>query len=80
MHVGVPREIKDHEYRVAITPSGVIELVRNGHQVYVEHDAGAGSAIPDSDYRAAGARILDCADDVLGGRGSHAQGQRAGRG
>jgi alanine dehydrogenase len=64
MKVGIPREIKNHEYRVAITPAGVHELVRNGHQVFVEHDAGTGSAIADEDYVAAGARILDSADDV----------------
>ncbi len=62
--VGIPREVKNHEYRVAITPAGVHELVRNGHDVYVEKDAGAGSSIPDDDYVAAGANILDAADDV----------------
>jgi alanine dehydrogenase len=64
MKVGIPREIKNHEYRVAITPAGVHELVRNGHQVFIERDAGAGSAIANEDYVAAGARILDSADDV----------------
>jgi len=64
MKVGIPREVKNHEYRVAITPSGVNELVRNGHQVYVEAEAGIGSSIPDADYRAAGAQILTAADDV----------------
>jgi alanine dehydrogenase len=62
--VGIPREIKNHEYRVAITPSGVNELVRSGHQVYVEREAGVGSAIPDEDFVAAGATILPAADDV----------------
>ena len=62
--VGVPREIKNHEYRVAITPAGVLELVRHGHQVVVEHDAGVGSSIPDADYVAAGATILSTADEV----------------
>ena len=42
MRVGVPSEVKDHEYRVAITPAGVQELVRHGHSVHVEQDAGAG--------------------------------------
>ena len=55
MKVGIPREVKNHEYRVAITPSGVHELVRNGHEVYLERDAGVGSAIPNADYVAAGA-------------------------
>ncbi|HEY2508802.1 MAG TPA: alanine dehydrogenase [Streptosporangiaceae bacterium] len=64
MKVGVPREVKNHEYRVAITPAGVHELVRDGHQVYIEQGAGAGSAIPDGDFTAAGATILPAADDV----------------
>jgi alanine dehydrogenase len=64
--VAIPREVKNHEYRVAITPSGVHELVKNGHEVYVEKDAGVGSSILDADYVAAGARILDTADDVWG--------------
>jgi alanine dehydrogenase len=64
MKVGIPREIKNHEYRVAITPPGVHELIRSGHQVYVEKGAGAGSSIPDEDYVAAGAQILAAADDV----------------
>src|SRR4051794_17202401 len=64
--VGIPREVKNHEYRVAITPSGVHELVKNGHEVYVEKDAGVGSSILNEDYVAAGARILDTADDVWG--------------
>ena len=62
--VGIPREVKNNEYRVAITPSGVHELVRNGHEVCIETDAGAGSSIADPDYIAAGAKILDSADDV----------------
>jgi len=62
--VGIPREVKTHEYRVAITPAGVHELVSAGHQVYVEKDAGVGSAIPDEDFVAAGAQILGTADDV----------------
>ena len=64
MKVGIPREVKNHEYRVAITPAGVHELVRNGHEVVIEKDAGAGSSIPDGDYAAAGAEILPTADDV----------------
>jgi alanine dehydrogenase len=62
--VGVPREVKNHEYRVAITPSGVNEFVRNGHEVCIEAGAGAGSSIPDDDYRVAGARIASTADEV----------------
>jgi alanine dehydrogenase len=62
--VGIPREVKNHEYRVAMTPSGVHEFVRSGHEVFVEAQAGVGSAIPDDEYRRAGATILDTADDV----------------
>jgi alanine dehydrogenase len=62
--VGIPREVKTHEYRVAITPAGVHELVGHGHQVYVESEAGLGSAIPDQEYVDAGATILSTADDV----------------
>jgi alanine dehydrogenase len=64
MRVGVPKEVKNHEYRVAITPAGVHELVRDGHEVFVEKDAGTGSSIPDADFAAAGATILPTADDV----------------
>ncbi|WP_250002762.1 alanine dehydrogenase [Actinoplanes sp. M2I2] len=64
MHIGVPAEIKNHEYRVAITPAGVAEFVRRGHQVLVEAGAGAGSAITDQDYVAAGAEIAPDADTV----------------
>lgn len=66
MRVGVPREVKEHEYRVAITPAGVHEFTRHGHQVFIEQDAGAGSSISDADYVAAGATILPTADDVWG--------------
>jgi alanine dehydrogenase len=64
MQVGVPREVKNNEFRVAITPAGVHELVRHGHEVFVEAGAGVGSSIPDVDYVAAGARILATADEV----------------
>jgi alanine dehydrogenase len=57
MLVGVPKEIKVHESRVALTPEGVFEFVRSGHQVVVETGAGVGSAISDADFIAAGARI-----------------------
>ncbi len=66
MKVGIPREVKNHEYRVAITPSGVHELVRAGHEVCIETEAGFGSSIVDEDYAAAGATILPSADDVWG--------------
>jgi alanine dehydrogenase len=64
MKVGVPAEVKNHEYRVAITPSGAHELVRTGHDVYIQAGAGVGSSIPDADFVAAGAEILPTADDV----------------
>ena len=64
MKIGVPRETKNNEYRVAMTPAGAHELVRHGHEVFVERNAGAGSSILDEDYIGAGAKILDTADDV----------------
>src|SRR3712207_3969159 len=64
MRVGVPKEVKNHEYRVALTPAGVTELVRSGHEVLVEHAAGGGSSLPDDDYVGAGARVVAAADDV----------------
>lgn len=64
MRIGVPREVKNHEYRVAITPAGVHELVKLGHEVAIEHDAGLGSSISDQEYVDAGARILESADEV----------------
>src|SRR5215469_3569444 len=66
MKVGVPREIKNHEYRVAITPAGVRELTSHGHEVYVEKDAGTGSSFEDDAYVAAGATMIPNADDVWG--------------
>ena len=66
MRIGVPRELKVHEYRVAITPAGVTEFVKHGHEVFIEHDAGEGSRIPDEEYVAAGATILPDADEVWG--------------
>ena len=64
MKVGIPSEVNNHEYRVAITPAGVFELVRNGHEVYIESDAGVGSSITNEEYVAAGATILATADEV----------------
>ncbi len=66
MKVGVPAEVKNHEYRVAITPAGVHELTRAGHEVFVEAAAGEGSQIPDEDFAAAGAKIGKTVDDVWG--------------
>ncbi|MEX3104774.1 MULTISPECIES: alanine dehydrogenase [unclassified Streptomyces] len=66
MKVGIPREVKNNEFRVAITPAGVHELVRHGHEVVIERGAGVGSSIPDEEYVAAGAVILETADEVWG--------------
>ncbi|WP_406043927.1 alanine dehydrogenase [Micromonospora sp. NBC_00898] len=64
MKVGIPREVKNHEYRVAITPAGVNEFTRHGHEVFVESGAGVGSSITDDEFAAAGAKILGTADEV----------------
>ncbi|KAB8157852.1 alanine dehydrogenase [Streptomyces sp. 3MP-14] len=64
MKVGIPREVKNNEFRVAITPAGVHELVSGGHRVFLESGAGLGSAIPDDEYLAAGATVLPEADQV----------------
>jgi alanine dehydrogenase len=64
MRIGVPTEVKPQEYRVAMTPAGVQELVRHGHEVVVQADAGVGSSLPDAEFLAAGAKILPDADAV----------------
>jgi alanine dehydrogenase len=64
MRVGIPTEIKNNENRVAITPAGVHELVRRGHEVFIEAGAGSGSGFSDDSYRAEGAQILATADEV----------------
>ncbi len=64
MRVGIPRELKDSEYRVAITPAGVRELVHHDHEVLVEVGAGDGSSFPDALYAAAGARLVPSADEL----------------
>jgi alanine dehydrogenase len=66
MLVGVPTEVKNHEYRVAITPAGVHEFTRHGHSVLVESGAGLGSSITDSEFSAAGATIVPDTEDVWG--------------
>lgn len=66
MRVGVPKEVKNHEYRVAITPIGVHELVAHGHEVVVQAGAGVGSSIEDADYVAAGATIVATAEEAWG--------------
>jgi alanine dehydrogenase len=66
MKVGVPSEVKNHEYRVAVTPAGVHELTRAGHQVFVQKGAGDGSSLDDEAYLAAGATIVPDPDEVWG--------------
>lgn len=58
MIIGVPKEIKNNEYRVGLTPAGVMELVKRGHQVYIQTQAGVGSGFEDSEYEKAGAQLL----------------------
>ncbi len=66
MKVGVPQEVKNHEYRVAITPIGVHELVAHGHEVFIQAGAGAGSQILDDEYAGAGATIVGTAEEAWG--------------
>lgn len=64
MKIGIPKEIKNNENRVGMTPAGVAELVKHGHKVMVEHTAGDGSGFADKDYVAAGAEIIPTAEEV----------------
>ncbi|RFU62006.1 alanine dehydrogenase [Peribacillus glennii] len=64
MRIGVPKEIKNNENRVAITPAGVVALVNAGHEVFIEKDAGTGSSFPNDSYLTAGAIIVESASDV----------------
>ena len=64
MRIGVPKETKDHEYRVGLTPAGVRELVRHGHEVLVQQSAGHAIGLDDEHYTAAGARMAPDAGDV----------------
>ena len=65
MHIGVPKEIKNNEFRVGLVPSSVAELVHNGHQVTIETNAGNGAGVTDADYVAAGASIAATADEIF---------------
>jgi len=65
MLVGVPKEIKDNEYRVGLVPSTVRELTANGHRVLVETGAGVGAGLADADYVAAGGEIVPGADRIF---------------
>ena len=83
MIIGVPKEIKDNEARVGVTPAGVKELAEAGHTVLVETQAGAQSGFPDEEYQNAGAEIVGEAGYTLGkgrdrgqGQGAHREGVR----
>jgi alanine dehydrogenase len=65
MKVGVPKEIKTLEFRVGMTPAGVRELVHDGHEVVVETNAGIGIGMTDTDYEAAGAKVVGTAEEVF---------------
>ena len=64
MIIGVPKEIKNNENRIALTPAGAVELVKRGHEVFVQEGGGLGSGFPDEDYHSAGAKILPTINDV----------------
>ena len=64
MIVGIPKEIKNNEYRVSLTPAGAMEFVRRGHTVCIQSGAGVNSGFADKDYRAVGARILSSIEEI----------------
>lgn len=64
MRIGVPKEVKNNENRVAMTPAGVMNLIQFGHEVYIEADAGTGSGFSDNDYMGAGAHIVQTAEEA----------------
>lgn len=66
MIIGVPKEIKNNENRIALTPAGAAELVIRGHEVYIQAGGGSGSGFPDEDYMAAGAKMLPTIEDIYG--------------
>src|SRR5688572_13342146 len=65
MVIGVPKEIKDQEFRVALLPSAAYQLIKRGHRVIVQSDAGAGSGYPDNDYVQAGAEVVSSHEEVF---------------
>jgi len=67
MLIGVPKEIKNNEFRVGLTPNSVAELIHHGHTVWVETNAGLGSGLPDAEYIAAGGKIVATADEIFAG-------------
>jgi len=66
MRIGLPKEVKDNEYRVGLVPAGVHDLVGDGHQVFVERSAGEGSGFSDQEFETAGGEIVESADEVYG--------------
>lgn len=66
MNIGIPKEIRPFEFRVGLSPAGVEMLIQNGHQVYVEHEAGMGAGFSDMEYESVGARITYSSDEVFG--------------
>ncbi|HHT9116708.1 MAG TPA: alanine dehydrogenase, partial [Candidatus Wunengus californicus] len=64
MIIGVPKEIKSDEYRVALIPVGVEEMIKHGHTVLVENGAGLGSSIPDQEYKKAGAKLVNSPKEI----------------
>lgn len=66
MNIGIPKETRPFEFRVGLSPAGVEILIQNGHQVYVEHEAGVGAGFSDQEYEIAGARISYSSDEVFG--------------
>jgi alanine dehydrogenase len=66
MNLGIPKEVRDFEQRVGLTPAGVFALTSAGHRVYIEHDAGAAAGFGDDDYRNVGAEVLYSAEEVYG--------------
>ena len=66
MIIGVPKEIKEKENRIALTPSGVKILHKQGHKIYIEKDAGLGASLSNDSYIKAGAQLLDTAEEIWG--------------
>ena len=65
MLIGVPKEIKNHEYRIGMTPSGVRELVAAGHEVMIQRDGGSAIGLSNEQYEAAGATIIDTPEEIF---------------
>src|SRR6185369_1596542 len=65
MIIGLPKEIKEQEYRVALLPSGAYQLIKRGHEVIVERGAGVGSGFPDFEYKQAGAKLMESHEEVF---------------